>query len=251
MSKIPDTAKLLEPDIKALTLTYLREKEIIDSSSIIVNEFTIGDFTRRVDLVIFTKGKLIAFEIKSEADSLNRLNGQIDTFLEYFDKVIVVADKKFTRRIQQCLPQNVGHWEIISNKIKIKVRGKTKKKVTNTKLIDMMDVVDLSKLASKLNLRVEKQRSYLVKSLSNIPNKQLRLGVEASLTRKYKSGSVAFMETTKSREIFKQDLTVLSRFKSHRDSEKQKIKQKRTFWSNIDDHITSLAAFVRAHQQGT
>ena len=251
MPKNTDLIRFLEPDIKALTLSYLRDKEVIDNNSIIINEFTVGGFSRRVDLVIFTKGKLIAFEIKSEADSLTRLNGQINTYLEYFDKVIVVADKKFTSKIQENSPKNVGLWEVSSTKIKIKNRGKTKKKVTNARLIDMMDVVDLSKLASKLKLRVDKQRSYLVKSLLSVSNKQLRLGVEAALTRKYKNASAAFLKTTKSRKILKEDLTVLSRFKLHRDYQKQKIKQNKIFWSNIDDHVTALTKFVSDHQQAS
>lgn len=124
-------SRLLEADIKALTLNYLRDKNIIDGNSIIMNELTIGDFSRRVDLAIFNKGKLIAFEIKSEADSLFRLNGQLDKYLEYFDKVIVVSDTKFVPSLLESLPNKIGLWEVEKSKIKIKKKVNCNEKLKN------------------------------------------------------------------------------------------------------------------------
>ena len=238
------SSKLLEPDIKALVLNYLFDKSLIDGESIIISEYTIGGFDRRVDLVLLVNGKLMAFEIKSEADSLARLEGQINTYLDYFDKVIVVADKKFTSRIQEKSLRNVGLWEINSEKIKVKIRGRMAQKVSNERLIEMMDVVDLSKLAASCGIQAIRTRDNLSKSLLNMPNKKLRIGVEASLKRKYQKATKEFFKNTKGRMVLKDDIGTLSRFKALRDAERRKLENSRKFWLNQNGHVGGLLNYA-------
>lgn len=115
--------KMLETDIKSVILNYLRNKGELCHSSTIISELTVNKFSRRVDLAIIEKGKAYAFEIKSAADSLNRLEGQVTEYLNYFDKVIVVADSRHANKILSLVPRNVGVWEIRANKVVILQRG--------------------------------------------------------------------------------------------------------------------------------
>ncbi|NOH84668.1 sce7726 family protein [Vibrio sp. 03-59-1] len=249
MAENKELKRLLEPDVKALTLNYLRDKRIIAEDSIIMNELTVGNFARRVDLAIYSNGKLVAFEIKSEADTLARLNGQLDKYLEYFDKVIVVSDTKFIPTLTNSLPKNVGLWEVNSSKIIVKQRGKYQCKIDNSKLISMMDVVDLSKLSTKLNIQSERNRSSLEDSLKRVSNKNLRSGVHASLSRKFLGVTHSFIEETKDRAISKDDLKILSRFSTHREKMKSEQNKSRVFWDNIEQHIADLSQFVKASTQ--
>ncbi|HHI5022223.1 TPA: sce7726 family protein [Vibrio parahaemolyticus] len=235
--------RLLEPDIKALTINYLRDKNIINENSIIMSELTVGNFSRRVDLAIYSQGKLLAFEIKSEADSLNRLSGQIDKYLEYFDKVVVVSDKKFVSMLTDSLPENVGLWEVNKSKIKVRQRGRLQQKIDSSKLIDMMDLIDLHKLSSKLKSEAHKD---IEKSLESVPYKTLRQGVEATLERKFSSVTRSFMDATKNRKVVREDIKILSRFGEHRERIKLEQKQSRAFWDNIEQHAADFQKFAEA-----
>jgi hypothetical protein len=246
MHQVEKSGKFLEADIKALTLNYLRDKKIIDQESIIMNELTLGKYIRRVDLAIFIKGKLVAFEIKSEADSLYRLDGQIDTYLEYFDKVIVVSDSKFIPKLINNLPEQVGIWEVSSSNIDVQVKGRLQNKIDKTKLIDYMDVVDLIKLSSKLSISTDKDRVSLENSLINASNKALRNGVELSLKRKFKENNLIFLEQTKNKIISKNDLKLLSRFNTQREKVKLEVEQRDNFWKSIDKHAAELTEFVNS-----
>lgn len=246
MIEIKDFKRLLEPDIKALLLNYLRNKKIIDENSIIMNELTVGNFSRRVDLAIYSDGKLIAFEIKSEADTLTRLDGQLDKYLEYFDKVVVVSDTKFISMLSSSLPKNVGLWEVSDSKIKVKQRGKLQSKIDNSKLIDMMDLVDLYKLSTKLKIKTDRDRASLEKSLKQVSNKRLRQGVHASLSRKFVDVTRSFIEETNNREVLKDDLKILSRFNLHREKIKLERKRSKAFWDDIDQHVADLNLFAKA-----
>jgi len=75
------TERLLEPQIKALIINYLRSKNKLNQDTTVINEFTVDGYSRRVDLLVADKKHFIAFEVKSEADSLTRLEGQTQKYL--------------------------------------------------------------------------------------------------------------------------------------------------------------------------
>lgn len=238
--------RLLEADIKALTLNYLRDKKMIDDNSIIMNELTVGDFSRRVDLATFSKGKLIAFEIKSEADSLFRLNGQLDKYLEYFDKVIVVSDTKFIPSLSESLPNKIGLWEVKNSKIKIKKKGQLQHKIEKSKLIELMDISDLRKLSSKFYGKKEKDIDTIETSLELLSNHILRQEVKATLSRKYLDVTKSFMDLTRSRKVEKEDIKILSRYGKYREKIKRKNNKRKVFWENIEKHADDFKKFVDA-----
>ena len=243
-------SKLLEADIKSLALNELTKKKLINSDSLVINEFTIGNFLRRVDLVITSNNKTIAFEIKSEADTLKRLDGQIAEYLNYFDKVIVIADSKFTPQIIDKLPDNVGFWELSDTKFKVLKKGKLAKKISNEHLLDLMDVTDLTKLTAKLKIKSLKDRESLIGSLSNVPNSRLREGMMACLNRKFRSSTSQFIQSTSGRKINKEDVSYLSRFAHVRRAEQNALKDKEFFWDNFESYLSKLSTFSEKYTQG-
>lgn len=74
-----------------------------------VSELFIDSFSRRADLVM-ANGKLAAFEIKSERDSLERLNGQLETYLRLFERVTIVCAPKHLAGVQARAEEAVGIW---------------------------------------------------------------------------------------------------------------------------------------------
>ncbi|MFG1483485.1 sce7726 family protein [Halobacteriovorax sp. HFRX-2_2] len=238
--------KLLENDIKALVLNHLSQKTIINEDSLIMSELTIGNYSRRVDLAVLTNNKLIAFEIKSEADSLYRLNGQVETYLKYFDKVIVISDTKFFPKITNELPKNVGLWEIKNNEVKVRNRGRYNTKIENESLIDFIDVAELKKLSSKLNIVADKKRSSLEKALQKTPNKLLRMTAIETLERKFKKNSQIFKNKTKNKLASINDLNLLSRFYDQREKHKEELETNLNFWSNFEKRVNELEKFANS-----
>ena len=121
MIKHSDSNKILEIDIKAIILEYLIAKSRLNENHSIISEFAVDRNSRRADLVIADDRRLTGFEIKSEADSLCRLTGQTEKYLDYFDKVIVVAAPKHISNIVKTTPKNVAIWEVSNKGIKITI----------------------------------------------------------------------------------------------------------------------------------
>ncbi|MCM5510789.1 sce7726 family protein [Vibrio sp. SCSIO 43169] len=118
---------LKESDYKCITIDWLFRKGLLGNDAVLINELPVDGFSRRADLVV-ANGKLHAFEIKSDADSLVRLQGQINTYLSFFDKVTLVCSRKFSDRAMELLPKEVEILELSIAKgaysLKYRRRGK-------------------------------------------------------------------------------------------------------------------------------
>ncbi|MES2741880.1 MAG: sce7726 family protein [Pseudomonadota bacterium] len=99
---------LNEGDIKAAVIDKLFSAEAL-TDAVLINEMVVANWSRRADLVV-ANGKLHAFEIKSDLDSLRRLDGQLETYLHRFDKVTVVSTPKFISLIKDSADPRVEIW---------------------------------------------------------------------------------------------------------------------------------------------
>lgn len=101
---------LTESRIKQALKQYLR-KSGKSKNAKLITEMCVDGFSRRADVVL-VNGKLTAFEIKGELDSLYRLDGQIETFRKFFESVVVVCAEKHTGAVLSKVPQDVGVWQV-------------------------------------------------------------------------------------------------------------------------------------------
>lgn len=76
-----------------------------------ISEMFVDSFARRADLIV-ANGKLAVFEIKSHRDSLERLEGQLDSYLRFFEQVTVVCAPKHVPGVEAKAPPHVGIWSI-------------------------------------------------------------------------------------------------------------------------------------------
>lgn len=86
-------------------------------SSILLSEFRVG--TNKADLVLLN-GCSTCYEIKTEYDSLIRLQDQLASYLKIFDKVNVVCSKKMIEDVIHLAPLEVGIIEL-TNRNTLKV----------------------------------------------------------------------------------------------------------------------------------
>ncbi len=216
MTEEETSERLLEPEIKSLVLNFLITKGFLTSSDTVFNELTIDGASRRVDLAI-TKGKeLWGFEIKSEADSLTRLNGQVDIYSKYFDKVFVVVASKHVNSALSMIPTSVALWEIKENRIILKQKGRKKLIKNSDSFINMMSVSDLSKAVNRNGLKpLSKRRKDLISCLSQVNYSLLRDAAFKAITQRHKLSSKMFFDQIVGRGVTPNDINLLSRFKLH------------------------------------
>ncbi len=75
------------------------------NTAAMLTEFRAG--TNKADAVVLN-GTSTVYEIKSERDKLCRLEGQLDSYVRIFEKVVVVADECHRCELLDILPRNVG-----------------------------------------------------------------------------------------------------------------------------------------------
>ncbi|MEN4518870.1 sce7726 family protein [Pantoea agglomerans] len=75
------------------------------NEAVMLSEFRVG--TSKADCVILN-GLSTCYEIKTELDNLKRLPEQLNSYVNLFDKVYVVAAKTHLEKIKQIIPAAVG-----------------------------------------------------------------------------------------------------------------------------------------------
>lgn len=181
-----ENEKIKEFAIKKMLLTHLLKCED-DSNSYAITEFSIANFTRRVDIFFVKDDTLHAFEIKSEFDSLNRLEGQISEYLNHFDKVTIVAASKFIPNILLKTPSNVGIWEIKDTTFKIIRQGRISRVKDKLTFIRMMTLVELINLSKKQYLNITSRKRIDIEFLvSKLPIYLLRGAAIENIKNRYR-----------------------------------------------------------------
>lgn len=98
-----------------------------DDSVIIGHEVMYGSLGRFADIVLLYKGYTYAVEIKSDADSLCRIDGQLHEYQRHFNYVIVVCGQKYCRQLCQRLPKGIGLFQVSGHTEVKELRKPTRK----------------------------------------------------------------------------------------------------------------------------
>lgn len=229
--------KKLESDMKSAVLNHLKDKGRLSQFSTVINELTVNKFSRRVDLVVLEKGRTFAFEIKSASDSLYRLKGQVEEYLEYFDKVTVVAASKHIAKVLAIVPKNVAVWEQKDERIAVVQRGRIIPIKSLPKAIDLLKANELQKLSSKLSIDVEvSTRRYLEEALLSLSeiNTAIRQFCFQCLEQRYSFTSQAFWERVGEERISAQDIALLSRSYIQRERNAIHKSEQAHFWAAME-----------------
>lgn len=83
--------------------------------TIIGNEVMYGSKRKTVDLLAVIEGKLVAIEVKSEADSLKRLSEQIEEYKKVFDKIVIVSAQTHIQNIKANISPGIGLYSYQEN----------------------------------------------------------------------------------------------------------------------------------------
>lgn len=164
---------------------------------------------RRADLVTIINNKTVAFEIKSELDSLSKLHAQIGDYIDVFNEVYVVLAEKYKRSsIVSKLPQKVGIYYIDkNNKISLQRKAKEQKILNPEKLIYFFkkdEMIRLNNINSDFSLRKTREKFLKQNSIKNIVEYSKNI-----LRNKYKEQFRTFLNE-KGEYTIKDDLYLLT-----------------------------------------
>lgn len=134
----------------------------------IIPEMGICDGLARVDIAV-ANGRLCGYEIKSDADTLERLPAQKSYYNKTFDKVTIVVGEKYQELISQHIPDWWGIYVARYNKqgkvvIKEARRARQNKEIEAASLLELLWKEELDQLL----------RNYGVKGISGKNRRVLR-----------------------------------------------------------------------------
>lgn len=98
-----------DADIRPALLELLRERHIDDDSCRIYCEYGLRLGERRIDVLVLN-GRMEGFEIKSDRDTLDRLEHQADIYNQVLDTVTLVVGRRHLETARSVVPK---WWGII------------------------------------------------------------------------------------------------------------------------------------------
>ena len=128
----------------AITNKILLGRHSLNTSTLI-SELNVGK--SKADIVIFN-GTSTVYEIKTELDSLNRLETQLEDYLKCFDKIYVVTTLENIKKLENRLSEKIGLIEY-TKKYTLKEH---KKAESNKRNIDKESLFSLFRKNEMLNI---------------------------------------------------------------------------------------------------
>jgi hypothetical protein len=214
--------------IKCMILQNWRTSGRIDRNSVIATEYVLGTAKRRADLAILGD-QFTGVEIKSEFDSLDRLNGQVATYEGCFDRVVVVAAAKHTAKCIDRLPSHIELWQVDRSGELTQLRpAAVDSEPELSLLLRLLTLEQLRKLVGAGNTRIPRRDLYAAASL--LEQGAIRELVTEAFRRTYWRTSESFWRAIGRRTIAVRDLSHLSRFAPDRAAASAARVQEENFW---------------------
>lgn len=95
--------KLKDKDIRTALRNYLAQEFAYDSTTKVLEELGVSHWSGRIDMVA-VNGCIHGYEIKSDADTLERLPNQVALFNKAFDSLSLVCTKKWIEEVVDLIP---------------------------------------------------------------------------------------------------------------------------------------------------
>lgn len=175
-----------EARLKAAVIDRLYEKRFVDATAVLISEMVVDNWSRRADVVL-ANGKLWGFEIKSEADSLARLPGQIEAFSKTFEKLTVVVASKFETPAKAMLPEGVGLWVEVEGQLIERIRPRASN-LTKDAALQLMTATELRSFLScnGMSNTSGMSRARLVSAALGFPQSDLAAAARDAVKRRYR-----------------------------------------------------------------
>lgn len=187
-----------ENHLKAKLLNELRRTGRISESTTIANELPVGSTGVRADLAFLNRA-FCGVEIKSNRDSLKRLERQLAIYKQYFDRTILLIGSKHLEGLKalQLDMDGVELWVASGLSLRREKQGSTARKDEHQ--IELLTVEQHRRYSTRL-----KDRSITEKLFRH------------AFRDRFQATSQSFWQATLGRVIESEDLVLLSRFEERR-----------------------------------
>lgn len=96
-----------DPDIRKILIDYLCSKFTGRPNTMLVEELGVLQGDKRIDVAVIN-GSLYGYEIKSDYDTLARLDDQLEAYNKVFDYITLVVGSKHLSKVKEHLPEWYG-----------------------------------------------------------------------------------------------------------------------------------------------
>ena len=194
-----------EKKAKAILIDHLLNNR---DRGIVCSEVPFLGGRRWADILEVKENSLIAYEIKSDLDSLYRIKGQIHDYLNTFNEVYIVLSKKFKGKEKE-LPKSVGYFWIDPSEEKVILKRKSQKRTRPSKknLSYFLWREDISYNLKIKNKNINQARDIIENKSKTVELQKL---VIKSLERRYRHRFDLFMKERGKRTHFS-DVGILTK----------------------------------------
>lgn len=190
--------ELREPELKAALIDGLFNEGMVDEQSVIVSEMPVSGMSRRADLVL-ANGRLLAFEIKSDGDKMNRLEGQLATYQRSFEGVVVICGSRHAANVLRSTDSTVGVFvvEERGHGGSTMLRKPHIRHLDASAALQHMHGRDLYRLLRRVGMTIPDltDRSSLEKVARNLPAATLRAAAISAIKERYRTPYTDFIST--------------------------------------------------------
>lgn len=212
LTKRPEVDRA-EPKAKAALLDFLRSMGRLSSQSSVTAELILDNYRVRVDIALCDRKDLHCYEIKTERDTLARLDRQLEVYARHADFVTVVAATRHISTIISRVNPHVGIYEMVGfdspHPLRL-VREATRSPTFDADaLLSLLPVKDLQ---SRLAITGRRRRCEVVSEAAVLDVDKKKQAVLAFFAERYGPNSRTFWRATRRRKIRPEDLSILRRW---------------------------------------
>lgn len=172
----------------ALTHKVLLGKHSLQTASML-NEFRVGECKADVSIL---NGTATVYEIKSERDSLSRLEKQIETYKTFYAKVYVIAGENHLDGIRSIVTSDVGILKL-SNRHQISTLREARDRPERTSPLTIFESIRISEAKQILGLMEIR--------IPDVPNTEMHAALRAEFVKlnpvRAHAGMVQVLKTTR------------------------------------------------------
>lgn len=216
--------KKSELKLKAELLNELRRVKRVGPQTIVANEYPLGKSGVRADLALFGRN-FVGIEIKSELDTLRRLDRQMDVYKTYFERFILVVAEKHLPRAYRYRDLGVEVWVSFgSSSVSQYSKPDHSKWPVPTNFSDLLTLEELRKFGTCLgdgSLTVDKT------------------AFRQAFRRRFAETSSRFWTSAELRKIEPSDFTSLSRVADRKEAAREIAKLRASKWTGWAEHLKS------------
>lgn len=165
---VPSVIRIMrDRDIRGPLQQWLWKRHMSDPTTRFIHELEIPRPSARVDLAMIN-GRLAGYEIKSDADRLDRLERQATSFSQIFERMTIVVTSKHMAKVAKPIP---SWWEIVvfeGTAFRVRRKGQLNPDLNLSKLLYVLTRAELRQVEVLLGLpcgAVDRKKDHLVAAL--------------------------------------------------------------------------------------